>query len=117
MVTTGPGASELRSDDPVIIAQPRLISCSHEELVELELEALRQGSECAYADGAGMLRDTQAVMQAAREACELALAEQYIPLDQPKFREVFTLAWCAGYRAQVLTLPSHEIARDRTRSH
>jgi hypothetical protein len=107
MVTLGPGASELRSDDPVIIAEPRLISCSHEELVELELEALRQGSERASADGAMILRDTQAVMQAAKEACERALAEQYIPLDQPKFREVFTLAWCAGYRAQMLPHPSH----------
>ena len=107
MVTIGPGASELRSDDPVVIAQPRLISCSHEELVELELEALRQGSERARADGARVLRDTQAVMQAAREACELALAEQYIPLDQPKFCEVFMLAWCAGYRAQMLPHPVH----------
>jgi hypothetical protein len=85
----------------VQVGAPRLISCCPEELVEVELEALRQGGERARADGAGALHDMAAIGQAAADACGRALADQYIPLDEHKFREVFTLAWCAGYHAEV----------------
>jgi hypothetical protein len=80
---------------------PRLISCCPEELVDAELDALRQGGERARADGAGAEKDMTRIAEAATDACDRALAEQYIPLDEKRFREVFTLAWCAGYHAEV----------------
>src|SRR5215831_7659967 len=82
------------------IAGPRFVSCCQEELVELELEALQQGGEQALADGAQTLSDMTTIAEAARRACDRALADQYTALDEGRFREVFTLAWCAGYRAQ-----------------
>jgi hypothetical protein len=78
----------------------RFITCSQEELIELELEALSQGSEQAIIDGIAALHEVIHVLEAATRACDLALAERYFALDEAKFRDVFTLAWCAGYRAR-----------------
>lgn len=83
---------------PLPARPPVFISCCPDELVEVELEALRQGRERARADGPAALREMQAVSEAAATACDRALAEQYIALDEARFRDVFTLAWCAGYR-------------------
>lgn len=82
---------------------PIFISCCPEELVEVELEALRQGRERARADGTQALRDMQAISKTAATACDRALAEQYVALDEGRFRDVFTLAWCAGYRQESAT--------------
>jgi hypothetical protein len=82
------------------IAGPRFVSCSHEELVDLQLEALERGGEQALADGAQVLSAMADIFEAARRACDRALADQYTALDEGRFREVFTLAWCAGYRAR-----------------
>lgn len=83
-------------------ATPRFISCCPEELVEVELEGLRQGRARARADDTQVLRDMGAISEAANTACDQALVAQYQPLDEAKFREVFTLAWCAGYHAAVV---------------
>jgi len=79
---------------------PRFISCCEEELVELALEALRQGGEQELGDGANVLTEMADIAEAAQRACDRALAEEYTALDEGRFRAVFTLAWCAGYRAQ-----------------
>jgi hypothetical protein len=86
-------------------AAPVFISCCPEELVEVELEALRQGRARARADGAQALCRPQAISEAAAAACERALAEQYVALDEARFRDVFTLAWCAGYHEEIAKSP------------
>lgn len=83
-----------------ITPQPKPISCCDEELVDVEIEALRQGAEQAHRDGENYLTTMGAVSKAAAAACNRALEVQYLPLDERKFREVFTLTWCAGYRSE-----------------
>lgn len=83
-----------------ITTQPKAISCCDEELVEVELEALRQGAEQARRDGQHYLTTMAAVSKAAAIACNRSLEILYLPLDEQKYREVFTLAWCAGYRSE-----------------
>ena len=90
-----------KGETVVPIATPlKPISCCDEELVEVELEALRQGAEQARRDGPYHLIGMQAIREAAVAACDRSLAVQYLPLDEQRFREVFTLAWCAGYRSE-----------------
>lgn len=81
----------------------QFISCCPEELVDVALEGRRQGREQAKAAGASALRDMCAIIEAASAACDRALVEQYLPLDEARFRDVFTLAWCAGYWSAVAT--------------
>lgn len=83
-----------------VVRLPKPISCCDEELVEVELEALRQGAEQARQDGSRHLIGMQAIRKAAVVACDRSLEVQYLPLDEQRFREVFTLAWCAGYLSQ-----------------
>lgn len=94
----------LNKDDGAILTpitiQPSAISCSDEELVEVELDALHQGTKQARTDGAHHLTSMEAMMKAATVACNRALEVQYLPLDERRFREVFTLSWCAGYRSE-----------------
>ncbi len=85
-----------------IATQLKPISCCEEELVEVEIEALRQGAEQAHRDGQQHLTTMGAISNAAAAACNRALEVQYLPLDERKFREVFTLAWSAGYRSETL---------------
>lgn len=73
-------------------------SCSHEELIELQIEAWALGSACARAAGLRALRDLMAVEQRAEIACEESLLI-YVPLDLSRFHDVFTLAWVGGYCA------------------
>lgn len=73
-------------------------SCSHEELIELQIEAWALGSACAQADSSRALRDLMAVEQRAEIACEDALLI-YVPMDLARFHDVFTLAWVGGYCA------------------
>lgn len=73
-------------------------SCSHEELIELQIEAWALGSACARTDGLRALSDLMAVEQRAEIACEDALLI-YVPLDLARFHDVFTLAWVGGYCA------------------
>jgi hypothetical protein len=62
-------------------------------LVELEIAAWQQG----YAAMANPpLRDMDEIHHAACAACDEALSD-YIPLDQDRFCDIFTLAWSAGY--------------------
>lgn len=101
-----------RATPPVSISSPgavapKFISCCREELVEVELEALQQGREQARADGAQALRDMRAISEAANAACDRALAERYVALDEATFRDVFTLAWCAGYHAEITGRPGN----------
>lgn len=83
-----------------IATQPKPISCCDEELVEVEIEALRQGAEQAHRDGQHHLTTMGAISKAAAAACNRALEVQYLPLDERKFREVFMLAWSAGYLSE-----------------
>src|SRR5262249_2585245 len=87
---------------PATSAGPKFISCCEEELVEVELDALRQGGASARAHGMQALRHMQAILDAAAVACDRALTEAYLPLDETTFRTVFTRAWCAGYRAKAV---------------
>ncbi len=73
-------------------------SCSHEELIELQIEAWALGGACAEADGPRALRELMAVEQRAEIACEEAL-QIYVPMDLARFHDVFTLAWVGGYCA------------------
>jgi hypothetical protein len=100
MVMYAGNAGDPSPGDTTGIAGPRFVSCCQEELVDLELEVLQQGSEQARADGADALCKWADIAEAARHACDRALAEQYTALDERRFREVFTLAWCSGYRAR-----------------
>jgi hypothetical protein len=106
MATVSPDQpAQTHSDLPPSGTVPIFIGCRLEELVELELDGLEQGRERARADGVRALRDMQAISRAAATACDRALAGRYVPLDEAKFCEVFTLAWCAGYHAEVEESP------------
>ncbi|HEX8036434.1 MAG TPA: hypothetical protein VF510_21435 [Ktedonobacterales bacterium] len=83
-----------------ITVQPKPISCCDEELVEVELEALRQGANQARKDGTTHLTTMATVRYAAAVACDRALEVQYLPLDEAKFHEVFIRAWSAGYLSE-----------------
>ena len=74
----------------------RYISCSQEEMVQIEIEAWGSGADCARGHGTRALRELAAIEQRAELACEEAL-ESCIPLDLARFHDVFTLAWIAGY--------------------
>lgn len=90
------------SSAKAIDGQPALVarywSCSHEELIELQIVAWGLGGDGAKADGDGVLRDLMAIEQRAERACEEAL-RIYVPLDLARFRDIFTLAWVGGYCA------------------
>lgn len=89
------------ADRPPRIARPtarRYVGCDREDLVYIELEALKQGGEQARADGERALREMDDIARAAEIACDAAL-HTYCPLDEVAFRDVFTRAWCAGYRS------------------
>ena len=79
-------------------AAARYWSCSHEELIELQIEAWTLGGACAKSDGQRALRDLLAIEQRAEVACEESLV-LYVPLDLARFHDVFTLAWVGGYCA------------------
>jgi hypothetical protein len=113
MVTADQEAREPSGANAADASGSRFISCCPEELVELELEALRQGGERARADGADALHDIAAIGEAAAGACDRALAQQYMPLDERRFREVFTLSWCAGYHEEVERARLHTAAPTR----
>ena len=74
------------------------IACSREDLVQVVIEAFRCGSAQAREDGSHVVRDGDMIFRAASAACDKAL-RTYVPLDERKFCEVFTLAWAAGYCA------------------
>lgn len=80
---------------------PIYIGCSLEDLVAIELEGMDQGRAHARADGTRRLHGMRAISEAAHHACDRVLAEKYVPLDEARFREVFTLAWYAGYQAEL----------------
>ncbi|HEX6800364.1 MAG TPA: hypothetical protein VF116_21815 [Ktedonobacterales bacterium] len=89
------------SDPPVSsppVPDPKYWSCSHEELIALQIEAWALGAGCAKADGSRVLRDLMAIEQRAETACDEALLI-YVPLELARFRDVFTLAWVGGYCA------------------
>lgn len=76
----------------------RYWSCSHEELIELQIEAWALGGARARSDGPRVLRDLPAIEQRAKIACDEILL-LYVPLDLARFCDVFTLAWVGGYCA------------------
>ena len=80
------------------VSAPRYWSCSHEELIALQIEAWALGAGCAKADGSRALRDLVVIEQRAEAACDEALLI-YVPLELARFRDVFTLAWVGGYCA------------------
>ena len=61
-------------------------------------EALRRGGQQAREDHV-RATDTETILCAAEVACDEAL-RTFVPLNERAFREVFTLAWSAGYRAE-----------------
>ncbi len=76
------------------------VGCSHEELIAIEMDAWKRGYERAVADGPAAMRDLAAVEAAGETACDDAL-RTYVPMELGRFRDVFTLAWCAGYWTRV----------------
>lgn len=80
------------------VPDPKYWSCSHEELIELQIEAWALGAGCAKAEGSRVLRDLVAIEQRAEAACDEALLI-YVPLELARFHDVFTLAWVGGYCA------------------
>ncbi len=78
-------------------AQPIYLSCLAEDLLLVEIEAWERGFNQADTDSNAALTDIQAIEQLAEHICDHCL-EIYVPLDLARFREVFTSAWCSGYR-------------------
>ncbi|MFI5271883.1 MAG: hypothetical protein ACHQ4H_02465 [Ktedonobacterales bacterium] len=74
----------------------RYLGYSHEELIEVQIEAWALGGACAQRDGPRASRELAAVEQRAELACEETL-ENCVPMDLTRFHDVFTLAWVAGY--------------------
>lgn len=98
MSHTPNSGSDAASSGRVAGASVQYISCSQEEMVQIEIEAWTSGAEQARIEGTRALRELTAIEQRAELACEEAL-EIYIPLDMARFHDVFTLAWIAGYWA------------------
>jgi hypothetical protein len=96
MSNTPNSGSEATSVPSVAGAAVRYISCSQEEMVQIEIEAWSSGADHAHNDGVRALRELAAIEQRAELACEEAL-ETYVPIDLARFHDVFTLAWIAGY--------------------
>ena len=75
------------------------IACTREDLVDLAIEAWDLGYKAADADGARAALDLAQIEERGKAACDAALAD-YVPLDMPRFCDVFTLAWVGGYSAR-----------------
>lgn len=85
---------------PIPLAEPMYIGSGSAALVELEMTAWQQGYQAAQEP---FMRDFEEIQRAACAACEEAL-NQYIPLDEARFSDIFTLAWSAGYSLHVREL-------------
>ena len=72
------------------------LSCSAEDLIEVEMEAWRQGYQAAESASLAALQSLNAVAEAGEGACRQALS-RYVPLDVTRFTDVFVRAWCGGY--------------------
>ena len=83
------------------------VGCSHEELIAIEMDAWKRGYKRADTDGPAAMRDLAVVAAASEAACDDAL-QVYVPMELGRFRDVFTLAWCAGYwtRVQEFGMPA-----------
>jgi hypothetical protein len=88
-------------DEPASPPRQRHMACTRDDLVCVLMEAFRFGSAQAGEDGSAVLPTSDALFGAASAACDEAL-QTFVPLDERAFREVFTLAWAAGYRAASL---------------
>jgi hypothetical protein len=75
------------------------IACTREDLVDLAIEAWDLGFKAADVDGAHAATALAQIEERARAACDAALTD-YVPLDMPRFCDVFTLAWVGGYSAR-----------------
>jgi hypothetical protein len=78
-----------------LIADPIYIGTSTEALIEVQLDAWDRGFQMA-AQAMELLDTFTEIASAAENACDEALS-RYIPLDEERFCDIFTLAWCAGY--------------------
>lgn len=76
------------------------ISCGTGDLIAVEMDAWKRGYERAVADGAAIMHDLAVVELASDAACDEAL-HVYVPMELGRFRDIFTLAWCAGYWTKV----------------
>lgn len=74
-------------------SEPVYIGSGSEALVELEMAAWEQGYQAV---DELRLETMEEIQCAARAACDEAL-ERYIPLDEARFCDIYTLAWSAGY--------------------
>lgn len=85
--------------DVVLESATIYLGCTRDDLVEVEIVAWTSGCEAAKSAGATTLPDLAILDRHAQAAVEEALSH-YIPLDLARFRDVYALAWLAGYRAQ-----------------
>jgi hypothetical protein len=73
------------------------LSCSPEVLIAVEMDAWERGfSEAGMVETVLDPASMPLIEQEAEKACDQML-KAFIPLDLDRFRDVFTLAWCAGY--------------------
>jgi hypothetical protein len=78
-----------------LVAEPIYIGTSTEALIEVQLDAWERGYQMAV-QAMELLDTFTEIASAAENACHEAL-RRYIPLDEERFCDIFTLAWCAGY--------------------
>lgn len=71
------------------------IGSGPEALIELQVDTWELGRQAA-AQSSKPLQAIAEVLRAAERACDEALG-RYVPLDEARFRDIFTLAWSAGY--------------------
>lgn len=82
--------------DHQLAQEPIYISSGVEGLIAVQMDAWKRGYECAGADGPAAIRDIAALQRAAEDACDEALLV-YVPMDLARFRDIYMIAWCAGY--------------------
>ncbi|HEX6123033.1 MAG TPA: hypothetical protein VFY89_07730 [Ktedonobacterales bacterium] len=86
-------SADITTAQPGPPIEPLYIGSGIESLVELEITAWEEGYQAANEP---CLRCMDEIYRAAAAACEQALT-RYIPLDEERFTDIFTIAWSAGY--------------------
>lgn len=82
--------------DHQLAQEPIYISSGVEGLIAIQMDAWKRGYERAVADGPSAISDIAALQRAGEDACDEALLI-YVPMDVERFRDIYIIAWCAGY--------------------
>ncbi len=85
------------------------IGSGFEALIEIQLDAWEKGRQAAI-QAAQPLEAIAEIARAAEKACDEALL-CYVPLDEARFCETYTLAWSTGYCAHTRG-EGHEVRQD-----